>query len=74
MEGKRCLPQAWGWVRRTEESLMVAVTINCGCSYDTEPRLCFLNKQHMEFCGGKKHFIDEVITKGSVLQQLFDVK
>lgn len=71
MEGKCCLPQARGWVRRAGESLMVVVTIICGC-YDT--RLYFLNKQHMEFCGGKKHFTDEVITKGPMLQWLFDVE
>ena len=44
MEGKCCLPQARGWVQYAGwagESLMVAVTIICGCSYDTEPDYAF---------------------------------
>lgn len=56
MEGKCCLPQARGWVRRAGESSMVAVTIICGCSYDTEPDYAFWTNSIWSFVVGKTFY------------------
>lgn len=53
MEGKCCLPQARGWVRRAGERSMVAATIICGCSYDTEPDYAFWTNSIWSFVVGK---------------------
>lgn len=56
MEGKCCLPRAWGWVRRAGESSLVTVTIICGCSYDTLPDYAFWTNSIWSFVVGKTFY------------------
>lgn len=74
MEGKCCFATGSGLGTQRWGKLHGHSNYNLRPYLWHRTRLRFLNKQRMEFCGGKKHFTHEVITKGPVLLRLFDVE